>query len=86
MLLTNLLSCPTLHQEVARLTAELTDSAAALRASKQQAKAAAASLAGLQPELAAARGAVAQHKETRRLTIERRSQVRIWLRLLEAFA
>ena len=63
------------HQEVARLTAELKEGAAALKASKQQAKAAAASLAGLQPELAAARSAVAQHKETRRLTIERRSQV-----------
>ena len=59
---------------MARLTADMTDSAAALKASKQQAKAAAASLAGLQPELSAARTAVAQHKENRRLTIERRSQ------------
>ena len=66
---------PCRRQEVARLSAQLRDSAATLKASKQQAKAAAASLAGLQPELSAARLAAAQHKENRRLTIERRSQV-----------
>lgn len=56
-------------------TASERETAAAAEA-REQAGTLAAALADLQPKLTAARAAVAQQKEKRRLTIERRSQVR----------